>query len=274
MKKMNRKEKIILGRTLIEEISENLLQEGKPFIILESHEYLRDVLTLYSKQTNLLESSLLLLENNHAEEAYVLVRSMLNNLLLIQYLCDDDEERNRHKNYKIQPYKNQLRFLKSVKTAVVKKWFIAPAPSDLNRRIKEREKYLRKEGFIKDGRVDTSLLSVYEMAKQDKFLFSLYAQFYADGSKYEHSDSSSLNIYRQKVLDEISTERAFIMDLSRTDEELDRRVLNLALAIYIKAFIIILQHINKTNEDLIPKENRDALAILLLRLNNIDFEIT
>ena len=62
-------------------------------------------MTLYSKQTNLFDSALLLLENNHAEEAYVLVRSMLNNLMLIQYLCDDDEDRSRYKNYSIQPYK-------------------------------------------------------------------------------------------------------------------------------------------------------------------------
>ena len=144
----------------------------------------------------------------------------------------------------------------------------------MNKKIKYLEKLLKNEGFVKGGSADTKTLGIYELAKHDKILFGMYLEFYGEGSKYEHSDYSSLNIYRQKALDEESNEGTFIMDLSRTDEELGRRVLNLSLVIYIKTFFLLLNHINKVLEGLIPEKNLIRLALLTYKLDKIEFEIT
>ncbi len=141
------------------------------------------MITFYAKQSNLLESTLLLIENNHAEEAYVLVRSMLNNAMLIDYLCNDDGE--RYKNYMIQPTKAELSFFYDIKKALKNGW-LKEAPPELDKRIKEYEELLKNEGFTTQKKtrgklqdiIDTKLLNIKGMALTNELLFAHYMMFY------------------------------------------------------------------------------------------------
>lgn len=72
-------------------------------------------MTLYGKQHNLVESTLLLVDNGHNEEAYVLARSILNNYFLIGYLLNDDENRTRLREYRIQPYISERNYWENIK---------------------------------------------------------------------------------------------------------------------------------------------------------------
>lgn len=275
---MNKEEKIHYANYLIEEITTKFLQKDKPYIIMEGYEYFREVITLYAKQSNLFESALLLIEYNHAEEAYILVRSMLNNTMLIDYLCNDDNGE-RYINYKIQPTKAELSFFYDIKKALKNGW-LKEAPQELDKRIKEYEKLLKSEGFTTQKKIkgkykeviDTRLLSIKGMALTDELLFAHYMIFYREGSKYEHSDFSSLEIYR-KPIKELPNTGAFILDLSRTDPVLEEKLLNLAITIYSLTFIRLLQHITNKQGHLISDERKPELAklALIIESNNFNF---
>lgn len=273
---MNKEEKIQYANFLIEEITSKFLQKDTPYIIMEGYEYFREVITLYAKQSNLFESALILIENNHAEESYLLVRSMLNNTMLIDYLCNDDGGE-RYKNYKIQPTKAELSFFYDIKKALKNGWF-KEAPPELDKRIKDFEELLKREGFTTPKKikgklkevVDTKLLSIKGMALTDELLFAHYMMFYREGSKYEHSDISSLEIYR-KPIEELPNTVAFILDLSRTDPVLEEKLLNLAITIYSLTFIRLLQHITNKQDHLIPEERKPELAKLALIIQSKNF---
>lgn len=276
MEKMNKEEKIQYANFLIEEITSKFLQKGSPYVIMEGYEYLREVITLYAKQSNLFESILILFENSHAEEAYILVRSMLNNAMLIDYLCNDNKNKLRYKNYMVQPLKSELAFLYDIERAIERGW-VKNEYEGLKEKIKERENILRQEGFVHKGEIDTRLLSIKGMALSDKLLFAYYMAFYREASKYEHSDFSSLDIYRTPIDSDIPNTHAFILDLSRTDTELEEKVLNLSISIYSLTFIKLLQYFTKNHEHLIPEENKPYLAQLAIiiwnktRENNFPF---
>lgn len=280
---MNKEEKIQYANYLIEDITSKFLQKDRPYIIQEGYEYIREVITLYAKQSNLFESALLLIENNHAEEAYVLVRSMLNNAILIDYLCND-ETGERYKDYMIQPTKAELSFYYDIRTALKNGWENEKLkPSELNKRIKEHEKYLKEEGFTvyknnkrrnkteKVAFADTSLLSIKGMAKTDTLMFGLYMKFYREGSKYEHSDFSSLAIYRTPFSEKYPNTHVFILELSRTDPELEEIVLNLAVEIYSLTFYRLLQHMVNKQGHLIADERKPELMSLSLKIQAYNF---
>ena len=73
------KELIKQGKFIEEYIGKEVLKEGRPIIILEGYEWIREVLSLLAKNINLFESCLVLLENNMEQEAYILARSQFNN---------------------------------------------------------------------------------------------------------------------------------------------------------------------------------------------------
>ncbi|WP_181898520.1 DUF5677 domain-containing protein [Halobacillus trueperi] len=274
---MNKEEKIQYANYLIEEITTKFLQKDNPYIITEGYEYLREVITLYAKQSNLFESALLLLENNHSEEAYVLVRSMLNNTMLIHYLCND-ETGERYKDYKIQPTKSELSFLYDIKKALKNGW-MKEEPPELDKKIKQYQEFLMSNGFVKTIKTkkgkkrvaDTKLMSIKGMALTDELLFGHYQGFYREGSKYEHSDFSSLSIYRTPVSEEYPDTVAFILDLSKTDPELEEKVLNLAITIYSLTYLNLLQHITNKQSHLITDERKPDLAKLALVIQSNDF---
>ncbi|WP_148206531.1 hypothetical protein [Geobacillus thermodenitrificans] len=85
------------------------------------------------------------------------------------------------------------------------------------------------------------------------------------------------HIYRTPIDSDIPNTHAFILDLSRTDTELEEKVLNLSISIYSLTFIKLLQYFTKNHEHLIPEENKPYLAQLAIiiwnktRENNFPF---
>ncbi|MGG0521267.1 DUF5677 domain-containing protein [Priestia aryabhattai] len=275
---MNKKEKIEYGRYTIEEITSKFLKKDSPYFFLSGYEYLREVITLYGKQSNLLESTLLLLENNHAEEAYLLLRSILNNKMLIEYLCNDDDEGTRYKEYMIQPQKAQLSLLYDIKRAVKEGWMDKEGLESLDEKIQEYEQALIDKGFKKTRKkqnktiayADTRTLNIKKMALTDQLSFGTYMTFYRDGSKYEHSDFSTLNIYRQPVQSDVPNTQAFVLDLSRTDTELEGKVLNTAITMYSLTFTFIFRHMLNNHKHLFQQEELPELLALAQRFADND----
>jgi hypothetical protein len=261
---LNKDEEITKTRFIISEVSKKFLLEGESFIVQKEHEHVREIMTLYAKQTNLLESVLLLSEANMNEEAIVLFRSQLNNYMLIEYLMNDTGNRKHYKDYMFQPVKSELSFLKNIQYAVRKGWIEAPV--DLNTKIKEWKKTLKDNGYYDKSKneYDTRPLSVAHLAKQSAILFGSYAQFYREGSQFEHSDPSSLEIYRTKFLEEYSNQLVFTMSLSRTDEKLGEKTIHWAKTIYGLSFIKVMQYLSKSYEHMIREEYKEDLAKLAL----------
>lgn len=247
-------EKFYVARRMVNCFSEDLLQEGSPIIIQRGFEYLAEVMVLFAKQSNLFESILVLLENNHNEEALILNRSLLNNAFLIHYLHNKDSG-NRFKEYKIQPIKANVKRFKKYKEMLNKGFFqnvefIPLTINGIEGKIQELENIIIGAGFInKEGGAKLDLLNVSKMAEEDPVLYSAYAHYYDIGSRYEHSDSISLGIYKKK-LDDLPIEGAFMMDLSRTDIELGQEVLDSSLNLYALTFMRIVEHIENDCQEL------------------------
>lgn len=268
--------KIKYGKFLIEEITEKFLQKDTPYIIMKDFEYIRDCIILYGKQSNLFESALLLLEHNHAEESYILVRSMLNNMMLISYLCDDIDG-SRYKNYSVQPEKAYLSFLKDINEAFNRGWLdkepLQLDKDQLDEKINEYQQYLIAEGYIfsknkKTLKADTKLLNMREMALTDATLFLQYFMFYRESSKYEHSDISCLEIYKDEI-DGYQNSEVFILNLSRTDTVLEEKVLSLAIQIYSMTFFKLLRHINEKHPQLIDEQKKNELVKLIVSITSV-----
>ena len=102
-------------KKIIDDISEKIIKEGTPIILVDEYSWYREVLSLMAKQINLCDSCLLLLENGMEQEAYLLARSQFNNMLWIKYLCNDDTKNIRVKEYFYQPHINQILSCKNIK---------------------------------------------------------------------------------------------------------------------------------------------------------------
>ena len=63
-------------KKIIDDISEKIIKEGTPIILVDEYSWYREVLSLMAKQINLCDSCLLLLENGMEQEAYLLARSL------------------------------------------------------------------------------------------------------------------------------------------------------------------------------------------------------
>lgn len=105
-------------KKIIDDISEKIIKEGTPIILVDEYSWYREVLSLMAKQINLCDSCLLLLENGMEQEAYLLARSQFNNMLWIKYLCNDDTENTRVKEYFYQPHINQILSCKNIKKMI------------------------------------------------------------------------------------------------------------------------------------------------------------
>lgn len=266
---MNRNEKIFYARRMIECFTEDFLQEGRPIVTQGGFEYLTEIMVLFAKQSNLLESILILLENNHNEEALLLNRSLLNNAFLIHYLHNKDCEK-RFREYKIQPIKSNVKRFKRYKEMLEKEYFsnvefIPLTINEVEEKIREFESIIIAAGFTnREGNAKLDLLDVKKMAQEDPLLYTTYAHYYDIGSRYEHSDSLSLEIYKQKI-EGLPTEKAFLMSLSMTSIELGEEVINASLDLYGLTFIRIVEHIKndcyELFEDLIDKNLGRSILI-------------
>ena len=260
-------------KELMDDIEEYLIQNNRGMVILPGYEWYRDVLTLYAKQHNLLEAILVLLDNNMCEEAIILCRSMLNNYFLIGYLIND-ETGNRIKEFHIQPWlshkkklENMRKILKGSFGEKLKEKGIEPPVTieKLNNDIKAIKEEIKKQGF----KADDKPLSIVKLAKHsDERGFELYSFIYAEASKYEHSDISSLEIYKKEV-ESVDKNIGFIMDTNSTDEKLRDMINTVIFICYLSTFIKILEVLKEKEEHLLQNYNVDKLTELAIKVTYI-----
>ncbi|HHN8469267.1 DUF5677 domain-containing protein [Clostridioides difficile] len=265
--------KIKLIRDIMPSVEENLIKNRSTHVIFSEYEYLREVMTLYAKQHNLIESTILLLDNNMCEEAYILARSVLNNYFLIEYLLNDNEDKSRLKEYQIQPLLAERKYWKKVKDILnrnlMKKFheegkLLDINENSINRTIGQIEANIQNENF----RPNKRLLNITDLARDIGGVgIELYLAYYTHASKYEHSDISSLDIYREEVnVDNVSNKQAFIMTTDRTDESLRERIESIITTSYVESFRRILEEISVKNSHLLINFKEEKLLEISLAI--------
>ncbi|MDO7206226.1 hypothetical protein Q5M85_21155 [Paraclostridium bifermentans] len=130
------------------------------------------------------------------------------------------------KEYRIQPLLSNRHDLLNIKAALKRPLMkqlesegkgLPFTITDINRKIREIDRELNDKGYT-PGR---KLLKIKDIAsKSDEKGLELYMTFYAQGSRYEHSDISVLDIYKTKISDEINENDAFIMNTNAQNEDL------------------------------------------------------
>lgn len=241
-----------LLRKITESIEKNIIKEGHPIILVDKYDWYREVLSLMAKQVNLCDSCVLLLESGMEQEAYILARSQFNNTLWIKYLCEaEDSDEVRLKEFYYQPYVNQLKLNQNLKN-IIKKYgdildekFRKPdVITKLNKEIRNIQKKLKNEG------IKSAQKSVAELAKQDSTVFSIYITLYNEASKFEHSDISTVKLYRKQAIEGYSTEEAFVFDLGQSNKEGWFTVLKYSLMSIFLAFQSISNRIQNREDQL------------------------
>ncbi|PET25189.1 DUF5677 domain-containing protein [Bacillus cereus] len=255
-------------KVIISTVIEDFLMNNKPYTVLPDGKIISEMQLLFAKQTNLLESFLILMENNHAEEAVIIFRSILNNAMIIQYLSTGDTEY-RFKNYKAQPLKAAIKKLKNYKFVIDKDWFentdvtTPMSIEEVEAKIESIKEELINRGLTNsNGEANLSLLNIRNLAESDLLLFSMYAQFYDMASKFEHSDPSCLEIYKEPIDEQTPTEIAYIINLNKTNIELYDEIMFMTISIYGITFVKLLEYIKNNIPDLIQKQSEPSLALL------------
>jgi len=241
-------DKVSLLKEIMDSAEKYVLKNGSPYIIMPDFEYFREVITLFAKQQNLVESTLLLLENNHNEEAIILARSVLNNYFLIGYLFNDPDK-SHIKEYQLQTYITELYYNKNLKTILNGEFGtylknsgkqLTFTETDIDKKISYLEQEIINAGFSKNTRP----LKIIDLAKSaDERGFELYVAFYTIASKFEHSDISTLDIYKQKILNDFSNNEIFQLDMNKTDEKLKEKVLSIIITSYSQSLFKIIEEI-------------------------------
>ncbi|TBX12784.1 DUF5677 domain-containing protein [Clostridium perfringens] len=259
-------------RDIMKDIEECFLIDGKGFIILDGYEYIRDITTLYAKQHNLLESTLLLLENNNVEEAVVLARSLLNNYFLIGYLLNDHEDRRRLKTFHNQPLisrkfqlKNMKEFISNNTSGILSQEQKAEKLKKIKQELFDCNELFKKNGIDKNAKP----LSIINLAKNcDERGFGLYTSFYSDASKYEHSDITCLDLYKKKFSDDFSNNQVFTLNMSSTDEVLKEKILRMVEMIYCDTFSKIMNNISEKEKHLLVNFDQTKIIEVSRKITN------
>lgn len=266
---------ISLGRQIQEHLNKDILKEGQPIIIMDSYEWLREVLSLLSKQSNLFESCLLLLENNMEQEAYILARSQFNNMLWISYLCNGYDN-SRVKEYFYEEHITQLLQLlnikKYIKTLPPNTPYLNQFPNidvtTINKKIKEIKSVLKAEGYNVDNpQQPIKNKKIIELTEGDSLLLGLYDTFYNEASKYEHASISITKNYRESVVSDVSANVAFMFDLSKSDILLWKSVFANSLSILFLSIKKILDRIKSHEKHLFDFKQYDEVAFSSIILN-------
>lgn len=208
-----------LLREIANDIAKNIIKEGQPILLLEEYEWYREILSLLSKQVNLCDSCLLLLENGMEQEAYLLARSQFNNTLWIKYICDGDDN-SRVKEYFYQPHINQIILNKNLKKFILEYDFELDESykneviKKLDKEIDENRQILSQENISAN-----KAKSIADLSKQSKELFATYITLYNEGSKFEHSDISKTKLYWKQVIDDYDADQVFVFDLGKSDKK-------------------------------------------------------
>lgn len=268
--------------SIMPDIERYVIKNGQPHIILEGYEYMREVITLYAKQHNLVESTLVLIDRGHNEEAYVLARSILNNYFLIGYLLNDNENRDNLKEYHVQPYISGRYYWRNVKKIMERPTIknleeqgveLPFTKKFVKEKIKENINEIKRRGF---GDEEKSL-SILKLANNsDEKGLELYATFYAEASKYEHSDVTTLEIYKQPIheewlpdnmtIDDYPRDRVFVLDMDKTNEGLKSRIYAMILSSYVQTFIRIVKLITEEEPHLKQMFNQMKLREIMSKI--------
>ncbi len=268
---------ISLSRQIQEHLNKDILKEGQPIIILEKYEWLREVLSLLAKQSNLFESCILLLENNMEQEAYILARSQFNNMLWISYLCNvNNNNNNRVKEYFYEPHITQLQQLNNIKK------YLHHLPEDnqqfekfnmldlgaIDSNIGIIKAILKTEGYVVDNpQKPLRNKSIFELTDKDPLLLGMYNSFYNDASKFEHADISTVKNYRNSVVDDVSTNIAFIFDLSKSNNVLWKSVFKHTLAILFQSINALYKRIKNHDNHLFDFKQFEEAGFCSLIVN-------
>ena len=258
-------------KDIMNDVEEYLLKCDSPYIIMSGYEYFREVITLFAKQHNLIESTILLLENNHNEEAMILARSIMNNYFLIGYLLDDPNKQHI-KIYQIQPYINELYYYKNLKkilrsdfkTDIEKRGkSFSYTEADIDNKISSLKRCLKDAGF----KPDIQPLKIAKLARlADKRGFELYTAFYTTASKFEHSDFSTLNIYKEQITDENSNNEVFCLSSSKTDENLKEQIMSIIIISYAESCIKIIDEITENQPHLKTSYDENKLGQIMIKI--------
>ena len=238
-------------RDILEDMSKYVVKENTPIIVIDEYSWCVCALSLLAKQINLCDSCVLLLENGMEQEAYLIARSQFNNLLWIKYICED-EDGSRIKEYIYQPNIAQKKQVRKIKD------MISQHADEFDERFHDVTFVEKMDNLIADndrilseaGVSNLQYKQVFDLAKQNTFLFEMYLTMYNEGSQIEHSDISAVNRYRQKILDEYSDTQIFYMDLSKSDEDVWLKVVGYTLICLFTAFEAFINRINTKEEHL------------------------
>ena len=208
-------------KKITNDISEKIIKEGNPIILIDEYSWYREVLSLMAKQINLCDSCLLLLENGMEQEAYLLARSQFNNMLWIKYLCNDDVENTRLKEYFCQPHINQVLSCKNIKKMIEEYGTELDEQLISKKNIQKLDDYISENlQIIKENGINSNKpKSIFELSRQDSLLFGLYITLYNEGSKFEHSDISKTKLYRKPAVEEYDIDQVFVFDLGKSDKD-------------------------------------------------------
>lgn len=261
-------------KDLMNDVEEYVLKNDSIYLIEEGYEYLREIITLYVKQHNLVESTLLLLDNNHNEEAIVLARSALNNYFLIGYLINDPDK-SHLKEYQLQPCIFGQQYWKNIKTIMKGDFFqkMLEIGKNLPYSLEEINDNIRFfKNKIKEAGFDTNIepLKIVRLAKEaDERGFELYVSCYTTASRYEHSDISTLDIYKQKVFEEHSNNSVFNLNSSRTDEDLKEQIMSIICTAYTQSLLKIINEITDNHPELDHFIEEEHLKIIFSKLSTL-----
>ena len=232
-------------KSIMPEIEKYFIKNGSTYTIPKEYDYFKESITLFAKQSNLIESIILLMDASMNEEAYVLARSVLNNYFLIKYILED---KSNVEEYKIQPLISEMKYWKKVKESLNGDFGTRMKQqgksfcfneTDIDNRINDLNNQIISSGIVDTkGHPIKKLLSIIDLAgkPEENSDFELYITYYMEASKYEHSDISSLEIYRtQEDIDDLGTS-TFIMNTNQTNTKLTEKIKFIIDNCYLESF--------------------------------------
>ena len=237
-------------KDILNDITTDIIKEGRPIIIVEEYQWMVETLSLMAKQVGLCESCVLLLENGMEQEAFLLVRSQFNNMLWIKYICDFNNSEHI-KEYIYQPYISQIKVNKNLKK------MLENFESDLDNRFDKASMLLqldeainRNQTILKENNIPNKQKTVAELAKQNGLLFGTYITLYNDASKFEHSDVEKIRKYRKRITNEYNENEIFSIDMSTSDKTIWMSVLYNSLMNLYLSYESFFTRITKHEEQL------------------------
>jgi hypothetical protein len=173
-------------------------------------------------------------------------------MLWISYLCNS-RCNTRVKEYFYEPYITQLQQLINIKKYI--KYLPQDTPqydqystidiAEIDSKICSIKSTLKAEGYNIHKSINNK--KIIELTERNPLLLGLYNTFYNESSKFEHADITTTRKFRESVVEDISSDDAFIFNMSRSDITLWKSVFKHSLNILFLAIEKVFCYI-KDNE--------------------------